>query len=339
MVGAVAAAAVLQGGLGEANAARRRNDFRYTPDREVARVLSFGHRSSLADALWLRALPDFAREFDDRALKERWLNGVFDVVTDLDPTFYTAYSYGSTYLALINKQADSAIALLERGIARYQAMEAEDGRRYAAGTRLRIDLAMAYWMHKRDRAATIRHLEIAVERPDCDFLTRNMLVGLKLEDRDDLIALSYSAQLLDHQNPQVRAKAAEDLEYTKLRIARRVQREFAAEQGRDAASLDELRAGCGLEPELAAMVFETVEMSADGKLTSWRHDELRVQSTMRSMEVAAQIYRRDNGRWPTIDWFFEGAGNSLLVLRRLDIPQGKRFVIDDEGRVSVVEDE
>lgn len=337
VLGALAGAAWVQGDLGTANAERRRNDFRYTPDREVARVLSFGHRSTMADALWLRALPDFAREFDDKPLKERWLNGVFDVVTDLDPTFYTAYHYGSTYLSLINQQADSAIALLERGVATFEELEAADGRQYPAGTRVRIDLAMAFWMYKRNRVETIRHLEIAVARPDCDFLTRNMLVGLKLQDRDDLLALSYSAALLDHQNPDVREKAAEDFEFTKLRIARRTQREFEEAEGRKPTSIEELRAAAELEPELAEMVFEHIEMDPDGSLRSRKHDELRLRSTIRAMEWAAEIYHRENGAWPPITWFFDGTENKLIVLKPSDVPAGQRFVIDAEGRVTLVD--
>ena len=58
-----------------------------TPDVDVMRVLCFGHRSTMTDAIWLRALPDFSRPFEDKELKERWLNGVFDVCAELDPTF------------------------------------------------------------------------------------------------------------------------------------------------------------------------------------------------------------------------------------------------------------
>ena len=337
VLGAVAGAAYLQADLGEWNAERRRNDFRYTPDRKVARTLCFGHRSTTADALWLRALPDFAREFDDKALKERWLNGVFDVVTDLDPTFYTAYHYGATYLSLINRKADSAIALLERGVATFEELEAQDRRQYAAATRLRIDLAMAYWMYKRDREKTVHHLEVAVRRPDCDFLTRNMLVGLKLEDRDDLVALTYSALLLDHQNPQVREKAEEDYEFTKLRIARRELQAFRERAGREPSSIDELREACELDPDLATLVFEHAVLADDGALTSSRHDELRLRSTVRSMEWAAEIYHRENGEWPPVSWFFDGTRNKLIVLTRRDVPRGKRFAIDAAGRVTVVD--
>ena len=339
VLGAIAGAAWIQGDLGDANAVRRQNDFRYTPDGDVARVLSLGHRSTIADALWLRALPDFAREFDDKPLKERWLNGVFDVVTDLDPTFYTAYQYGSTYLSLINRQADSAIALLEQGVATYEQLEELDGRLYPAGTRLRIDLAMAYWMYKPDeRATAIHHLEIAVARPDCDHLTRNMLVGLKLKNGEDLLALSYSAQLLDHQNPQIRESAERELELTKLRIARRTQREFREAEGRDPTSIEELQEHAGLEPELAQMVFQSVRMEPDGTLRSDRYEELRQQSTIRSMEWAADIYFRDAGEWPPIEWFFDATRNALLVLTSRDIPAGKQFVIDANGRVSLVDE-
>ena len=82
VLGAIAGAAWLQGDLGEANAERRQNDFRYTPDRDVARVLSMGHRSTMADSLWLRALPDFARQFDD---KGRIMSRISELCTKFAP--------------------------------------------------------------------------------------------------------------------------------------------------------------------------------------------------------------------------------------------------------------
>jgi hypothetical protein len=324
---------LLQAPLGKSNADRRRNDFRYTPDVDVVRVLSFGHRSTMADAIWLRALPDFSRQFDDLALKERWLNGVFDVATDLDPTFYTAYAYGSTYLSLINRQADSAIALLERGVDTFERIEAEDGRLYAGGTRLRIDLAMAYYMFKKDRAKALEHLDIAVERPDCDWLTRGMRVGLALNDRDDLLALTFSAQNIEHQNVYVREKATLDFERTKRSIARRCHREFVAREGRPPESIEELRAKSEIEPAAAEVVFPAVVYDDEGVIQAPKLAELELRELIRAIEGAADTYRRDYGDWPAPEWFFDRENNQLLVIDADDVPEGTRLEIDDDGSV------
>ena len=60
-VAGIAGAALLQGRVGAENAARRANDFRYTPDPKMVRVLAGGDRSAFADALWLSDLPDMSR--------------------------------------------------------------------------------------------------------------------------------------------------------------------------------------------------------------------------------------------------------------------------------------
>ena len=342
----IVGAVLLQSPLGRSNAERRRNDFRYTPDPDVTRVLSFGHRSTLADAIWLRALPDFSREFDDLALKERWLNGVFDVVTDLEPSFYTAYSYGSTYLSLINRQADSAISLLERGVKTFEDLEAEDGQIYNGGTRLRIDLAMAYWMYKKDRAKTLEHLDIAVARPDCDFLTRGMRVGLALHDRDDLLALTFSAKDVNHQNPDAREKARLDLERTKLRIAQRCHREFVEREGRPPASVEELRAGSDIDEGAAQVVFPDVIYDDEGNVQVPALAELKLRETVRGLEWAAYHHKQNFGTWPKVEWFFHREKdasknleqNAFMVIRPSDLPAGTHLEIDDDGVVTVVDD-
>jgi len=334
LVGAV----LLQAPLGRANADRRRNDFRYTPDVDVTRVLSFGHRSTVADAIWLRAMPDFSREFDDLELKERWLNCVFDVVTDLDPSFYTAYSYGSTYLSLINRQADSAIELLERGVETFEQLEAEDGRQYPGGTRLRIDLAMAYWMYKKDKEKTLFHLDIAVSRPDCDYLTRNMRVGLAVKDRDDLIALSCAAQNLDHQFPMVREKSELDFEHTKLSIAKRCHREFVEREGRPPTSLQELRESSDIDPAAAEVVFPSVVYDENGDLQAPALEPLELRAMIRSLEYAADHHRRLFGKWPDVDWFFDHENNKFNVIDQDDLPDGTHLEIDDDGALHVVDD-
>ena len=334
---------LLQGPLGDANAERRRNDFRYTPDPLMARILSFGHRSTLADAMWLRALPDFARDFEDKRLKERWLGGVLDVVTDLDPTFYTAYSYGSTYLSLVNRQSDRAIALLERGVEKFDELEAQDGRQYPAQTRLLVDTAMAYWMYKKDRARTLAYLDRAVERPDCDFLTRNMRIGLALQEEDDLLALTYAAQLLEHQNPDVRQKAALDFAFTRRNIARREAREFAERAGRQPESVDEVRAAADLADEIKGLVFDGLVLDDDGVVQSPEYERLQLEQTLRSLQWAAAVYRREHGERPGVDWFY-GAGerpNGPFVLPRRQgrgnsLPPGRTVAIDEDGTVRIV---
>ncbi len=333
---ALGGAVVLQGPLGDSNALRRRNDFRYTPDTDVVRVLSFGHRSTAADTLWLRALPDFSREFSDLDQKRRWLSGVLDIAVELDPTFLTAYTFGATYLSLIDRRSEEAVALLERGARKFDEIEQADGRTYPAGTRVRVELAMAYWMLRRDRDATIRELQIAAQRPDCDELTRGMLVGLMIGDRDDLLALNYAAANTEHSDPLVRDRARLEYERTKLRIARRVANDFEAREGRRAKDLAELALGQALGDTVATLVADGLEVDAEGRVVSARFDELNWAESIRALEYAARIYRDDYGCWPDAAWLND---NKLFVARGENMPPHTHVAIDADGRVTFAPDE
>lgn len=327
VVASLAGAAFLQGPLGEGNEARRRNDFRYTPDPEMAQLLSVGHRSTLADALWLRALPDISREFDDLELKRRWLNGVFGVVTDLEPSYYTVYDYGETYLALIDRNADDAVQLLDKGIRTFREMEAQDGRAYPPLTSLLVEQAMTYYLDKQDREKTLELLREAAGRPDCDMLTREMLTKMEVDDRDDIIALRRWLELSEHASSAVRTLAERNLEITKRQIVVRAYREFENMHGRVPSSVDELHDAGLMEEAVAAIVLPAAEITPD-TLRFPRLEELDLAHTMRAADYWCRLFQREKGRWPTLD--------ELLAspLKIPPPPEGKRWHLD-EGKVSV----
>ncbi len=338
VVGGVAAAAALQGPLGQTNADRRRNDFRYTPDADVARVLSLGHRSTLANTIWLRGLPDFAREFRDKKLKKRWLAGVFDVVTELEPGFFTAYWFGSTYLTLVDRDDTAAIELLESGCRRMLAIEEEDGQEYYITTRLHIELGMTYYMWSKDKEKALEALEFATRRPDCDALTRNMVVAMKMDEGEDLVALTYAATNLDSPNRNVREKAEEDFERTKMRMVRREARRFLETHTREPVSIAELREFAPGVPEL---IWDGAEMDADGVFAFPKHAATELRATLHGAEYAARIYRDNHDEWPPLEWLTTPGWdpdrpNGLGTLPRP--PAGQAWHFDPAtGKASVID--
>ena len=217
VVGGIAGAAALQGPIGETNADRRANDFRYTPDPAVMLVVAGAHKSTLADLLWLRALPDMSRPFNDRALKKRWLKGATDVVTDLEPSFGTAYAFGAAHLNIVDRNPDAAIELLAKGIERNPD---------SAG--LYVQLAMVYFEYKKDRRKTIELLEKASTMPGIDSLSLAMLASMKVDAHDDLMAIACWAKALeDAPGAKARTICEFELWRTKALIANRAHRDFA----------------------------------------------------------------------------------------------------------------
>jgi hypothetical protein len=292
LLGAVA----LQPTLGESNAERRRSDFRYTPDPRVARIVAGGHRSSAADLLWLRALPDMSREFSDLGLKKRWLEGVFHVATELDPMFFRVYLWGSDYLALIDRDDDAATRLLERGIERNPEVAA-----------LHTKLAMEHWKRYErtrdpaERARAHERLRVAAGLPGCDALSLSMLSSLEIEGRDDWLALAHWAQIFEQGTGQVRALGERELLGTKRRIAQRAMREFEAREGRPPASPDELRDPTLIEERVIDFVLDGMEVAGPGRARYARLEELEFALAVETAEAWSRAYRDEQGRWPALE--------------------------------------
>lgn len=313
MAAGIGGAVLLQGPLGEANAHRRRNDFRYTPDPSVTKIVAGAHRSTVADMIWLRALPDLAREFDDVELKKRWLNGVFEVVTDLEPTFLTVYYYGSAYLALLDSNADDAVALLERGI-----------RRNPENTALLVELGMVHWKDRKDRESALEYLREAADRPDVDGLTLLMLSSIDVRGRQDLAALVPWIKGMERYEDRPRYKDANELqlERRKRQIVRRALKDYEAEHGRAATSLEELRGTELIEPQAQDLVLEGITLLPDGSLDHPRFDELNIAATKRAAKDWCHRFLNDYGRYPTLEDLIEKKQIGLPKL-----PDGKSWVL------------
>lgn len=336
VVVAVGTGVLLQPRIGDGNAERRRNDFRYTPRSDVMKVVAGAHESTVANMIWLRALPDMSRQFDDSVLKRRWLDGVLAVVTDLEPSFITAYDYGAAYLSLQSRQLDgreAAVALLEKGV-----------RRNPRSVKLMVSLAMMhfdiYRNSKKDeatkaahRAECRRYLERAVELPDCDDITVSMLAAMQVEDRDDLVALAHWQIVLASENEGVRFHAERNLEVVKKKMVIRAKQDFEKRHGRPPSTLDDLREEGLIHPGVVDDVLSTAAMAPDGTLSFPRLDELELEYTIHHVVPGwIEIFRRDFGRAPTLD-------EVLAQWMNLGIqkpPEGKRWALE-RGEFKLVE--
>jgi len=340
----VVGASLLQAPLGRANADRMRHELRYVPDPDVARLLSLGHRSAFADALWLLSLPDISREFPDVARKERWLSGVLDAVTELDPTFTTVYEYGANYLTLLDRRvrptapprarAHASLAIVTKGYEAFSRLEEEHGHRYPGAFVLLRKIALIHYMDRKDEEAALAVLDRCAEREDCDLLTRQMWSSMRSERGGELVALAHWAELAEHANPDVAFEGRVQLARTKSQIARRAARRFADAHGRPPASVEELAGSGALDEAVAAVVLDGAVV-ADGDLVHPEVLELERESRRRDLEWAAEIYRRDHGVWPTEAWLLD-PGNPLLQGRSTPPGEGLRWSIDGEGRVRAV---
>jgi len=318
VLGAVGGAAWLQGPLGEGNASRRANDFRYTPDPRIVKLVAGGDRSVTADAMWLQALPDMARPFNDRALKKRWLGAATEVVTELEPSFGTAYSYGAAHLTLIDKNPDEAIKLLTKGIERNPD---------SAG--LYVTLAMVYYEYKKDRAKTIELLDKASTMPDIDSLSLAMLASMKVDARDDFVAIAYWARSLEAApNAKARTVCECELWRTKLLVANRASREFQAAKKRPPTCAEEIRDPKLMDPKVYDVVLPELTFDEKGVGHYATYDRLERELRIQQAEDYVAAFRLGEGREPTEEEFFRNYG--FLP----DAPAGKRWRFID-GKLSL----
>jgi hypothetical protein len=82
----------------------------------VHRVLSFGHLPVVVDSIWIRAVVDgdMSRYSEEKGHSEQFYS--FKLLTELDPSFFTAYWVGANLLAIARDDPKGATEILEKGM-------------------------------------------------------------------------------------------------------------------------------------------------------------------------------------------------------------------------------
>jgi tetratricopeptide (TPR) repeat protein len=89
------------------------DELMYLPEGSVLSAASLGHRSILADVIWLRAIQYYGEHrLTDRNYDQA--ERLFHVIYDLDPSFKGATRFGALVLAQDARNPDAALALLRR---------------------------------------------------------------------------------------------------------------------------------------------------------------------------------------------------------------------------------
>jgi len=86
----------------------------YLPSGKFMRALSLGNTNLLADLIYIWAI----QYYSDYSIKERfeYLEKIFGVITDLNPTWQDPYIIGSLIMAYEGKRVDLALKLLDKGM-------------------------------------------------------------------------------------------------------------------------------------------------------------------------------------------------------------------------------
>jgi len=85
----------------------------YVPSGQYLRPASLGYRTVLADLLYLWSIQYYGHT---RTLEgRRWLEHIYDVITDLDPQFIDAYLIGALIMSADMSDPQMALRLLDKG--------------------------------------------------------------------------------------------------------------------------------------------------------------------------------------------------------------------------------
>ncbi|HAF07395.1 MAG: hypothetical protein QME48_04745 [bacterium] len=91
------------------------NELLYFPSGKLIREISLDFKTTLTNLMWFEAVQYYGQHMlTDRNLK--FLNKLFDVITDLDSNFLQCYTFGGTVVTYDQKRPDLGLSLLDKGM-------------------------------------------------------------------------------------------------------------------------------------------------------------------------------------------------------------------------------
>ena len=71
-------------------------DIRHLPSPRIARLISFGFKTSLADLYWIEALNYYGGQLINKKRDYKYLSAYTNLIPELDPMFMLFYEWGAT---------------------------------------------------------------------------------------------------------------------------------------------------------------------------------------------------------------------------------------------------
>ena len=204
------------------------HDWLYVPSSQYVKITSVGYDHFAANFLWLRAIQVFGASYAHGENLAQ-LTNYFNVITDLDPHFIPAYSFGNLVLGEQGKQYEEALKLMDKGI------EYNEG-----NYRIAFEAAFfSYWTMEDPKRAK-HYVAIATRQPDCPDFVRGWTAYFDLKMGRYIAAfqnyMGDLARFSNQNNPdliEIRRRSIKNVinDWYKVELRNKAL-EFQAKQGR-----------------------------------------------------------------------------------------------------------
>ena len=150
------------------HSAEASSELLYLPSPASFDLATLGYDEPVADLLWIRAVLVFGERqgTDPSPVWGEWLEGMFEAIAVLDPTWRTPYHYGGTMLRSLGN-IDGSDAIFELG------MDALPDDAYFP-----FAIGMNHYLHRDDARAAVEWISIAAEKPNAPNWYRVAAAGL-----------------------------------------------------------------------------------------------------------------------------------------------------------------
>ncbi len=209
----------------------------FVPDPQVAKLLSLGFDSLVADYYWLQAIQAIAGDRIISAELGNHLGKLIDVVTTLDPFVEHPYRFAAVWLTESEENVRTANRLLKRGIEHHP----DEWRNY-------FYLGFNYFFYLMENEAAAEILHQASQLPGSAPYLPRLVARLRSQTADIDVSEVFLRELERNTKDEVLRNgylaALDEIEIEKkARYLDRARKAFGMLHGRDIMHIDELAVG------------------------------------------------------------------------------------------------
>jgi len=276
-------------------AEHRAEEVLYFPNERLLDSFTCGHSSVVADILWLKCIQYTSQQFHGD-FKFTLLDRMLNTITRLDPHFVDVYRWGSVFLAMLKRDNDASITLLERGI------EHNPGR-----WELPFEIARTYVLNRHDEVMGAKWMAVAAATGEPPKFVVDWAKNLQQRHGLDEVERGMWLEIIQNSNdPNMREIAERKIVEIELRLACEVLNEAAARyeasKGAKPGAISDLVSaaiitGMPVDP-LGGEFF----VNARGVIQNTTILDSQLEERRVVLEGFIQQYRNKHGRWPvTLD--------------------------------------
>ena len=270
---------------------RKAEEVLYFPNERLLKSFTCGQSSVIADILWLKCISYTSQEFHGD-FKFTLLDRMLGTITRLDPYFVDAYRLGGVFLAMLKRDNDASIKLLESGI-----------EKNPKSWELPFEIGRTYILNRHDGVMGAKWMAVAASTGEPPEFVINWAKNLQQKHNLGDIERDMWAQIIQNTNDENMRETAQrriiEVDLREICLALdKVVKKYTEDKGSAPKSIDDLAAAGLIQGKPSDPLGGTFFINSKGVVQNTSLLDSQVEERKVFLQGSINKYKEKHGSPP-----------------------------------------